>query len=99
MHAIIDKNYQRAETILRESIDKLHAMADALIKYETIDAEQIDDIMNGKQPSPPSGWIDMNNDNKPNTPVVGEKSSTEINNKPASEHWGDVWSVSKRVNL
>jgi len=55
---IIDKNYARAEKILKDNIDKLHAMAQALIKYETIDKEQIDAIMKGEAPPPPDGWID-----------------------------------------
>ena len=53
---IIDDNYRRSESILRENMDKLHAMADALIKYETIDEEQLRDIMAGKEPRPPDGW-------------------------------------------
>ncbi|MEM9604564.1 MAG: ATP-dependent zinc metalloprotease FtsH [Pseudomonadota bacterium] len=56
---LIDRNYQRAETILRENIDKLHMMSDALMKYETIDAAQIDEIMEGREPGPPSDWADM----------------------------------------
>jgi len=55
---IIDKNYKRSEKILKKNIDKLHLMADALIKYETIDQAQIDDIMKGKVPRPPSDWDD-----------------------------------------
>ena len=55
---IINKNYKRSEQILKKNIDKLHLMADALIKYETIDADQIDDIMKGKVPRPPSDWND-----------------------------------------
>ncbi|MEM7540194.1 MAG: ATP-dependent zinc metalloprotease FtsH [Pseudomonadota bacterium] len=55
---IIDRNYERARDILESNTDKLHKMADALIKYETIDSEQIDDIMSGKDPRPPSGWMD-----------------------------------------
>ena len=54
---IIDKNYLRAETILKEKIDILHAMAAALIQYETIDDTQIRDLMEGKQPKPPKGWV------------------------------------------
>ncbi len=54
----IDRNYQRAEKLLKENIDKLHLMADALLKYETIDSEQIDDIMEGKVPRPPADWSD-----------------------------------------
>ncbi|WP_165475063.1 ATP-dependent zinc metalloprotease FtsH [Legionella yabuuchiae] len=53
---IIDRNYQRAKTILTDNIDKLHLMADGLIKYETIDVKQIEEIMSGKNPSPPEDW-------------------------------------------
>ena len=56
IRAIIDRNYERAEHILKEHMDKLHAMAEALIKYETIDSEQIRDIMEGRDPRPPAGW-------------------------------------------
>ncbi len=57
---IIDSNYERAKTILNDNLDKLHIMADALVKYETIDTDQIDDIMAGKQPRVPDGWEDDN---------------------------------------
>jgi len=53
---IVDRNYDRARKILVEHTDKLHDMAAALMKYETIDAEQIDDIMAGKEPRPPKDW-------------------------------------------
>ncbi|MCD6055771.1 MAG: ftsH [Gammaproteobacteria bacterium] len=53
---IIDRNYQRAETILQRELTKLHTMAEALIKYETIDSGQIRDIMEGKPPRPPKDW-------------------------------------------
>ena len=56
IRSFIDRNYERSETILKENIDKLHVMADALIKYETIDHLQIDDIMAGKEPRPPQNW-------------------------------------------
>jgi len=55
---IIERNYQRTESILKENIDKLHLMAKALIQYETIDSEQINDIMQGKVPRPPADWTD-----------------------------------------
>ncbi len=58
IRAIIDRNYKRATQILKDNFDKLHAMSDALMKYETIDAQQIDDIMNGKPPRPPEDWED-----------------------------------------
>ncbi len=53
---IIDRNYERAKKILTDNLDKLHAMAEALMKYETIDRGQIDRIMEGKPPGPPSDW-------------------------------------------
>jgi cell division protease FtsH len=56
--ALIDKNYQRAEHLLQENMDKLHAMAEALLKYETIDLEQVKEIMEGKSVTPPPGWDD-----------------------------------------
>ena len=59
VRSIIDRNYQHARSILEANLDKLHMMADALIKYETIDAEQIKQIMLGVPPSPPEGWEAM----------------------------------------
>ncbi|MCB1865347.1 MAG: ATP-dependent zinc metalloprotease FtsH [Chromatiales bacterium] len=56
VRALIDRNYQRSKQILTDNMDKLHTMADALIKYETIDSEQIDDIMQGRDPRPPADW-------------------------------------------
>ncbi len=60
--SVIDKNYQRAKQILEENVDILHAMKDALVKYETIDADQIDDLMNRRDVRQPKGWTDNNND-------------------------------------
>ncbi|NDK98489.1 ATP-dependent zinc metalloprotease FtsH [Photorhabdus bodei] len=54
--AIIDHNYQRARQILMDNLDILHSMKDALMKYETIDAPQIDDLMNRTNIRPPAGW-------------------------------------------
>ena len=56
---IIDSNYERAEQILKDNTDRLHNMTDALMKYETIDRDQIDDIMAGKDPREPKGWSDI----------------------------------------
>ena len=56
--AIIDSCYKRAEKLLKQNLDKLNVMADALLKYETIDADQIDDIMAGATPREPKGWSD-----------------------------------------
>ena len=60
--AVIDTNYQRAKKILEENMDILHAMKDALMKYETIDADQIDDLMNRRDVRPPKGWDDSRDD-------------------------------------
>jgi cell division protease FtsH len=54
----IDRNYERSRRLITDNLDKLHAMAAALMKYETIDHEQIDDIMLGKPPRPPRDWIE-----------------------------------------
>ena len=56
VRGILDRAYARSTTILTDNIDKLHAMAKALLEYETIDASQIDAIMDGRDPPPPSGW-------------------------------------------
>jgi cell division protease FtsH len=53
---IIDESYDTARRILEENRDKLDMMADALMKYETIDSHQIDAIMEGREPDDPSGW-------------------------------------------
>ena len=55
---LIDSNFQRARQILTSSLDKLHTMADALMKYETIDEGQLKDIMEGRTPRPPRDWDD-----------------------------------------
>ena len=76
---IVDRNYERARTILEENKDILHAMADALIKYETIDKDQIDDLMNGKSPQPPQGWDDTSSGG------TADKTETTSEAKPSSE--------------
>jgi len=58
VRAIIDRNYERADKILKENMDILHAMAEALMKYETIDKDQIDDAMNRRPIRKPSDWED-----------------------------------------
>ena len=55
---IIDTQYSRATKLIKDNMDKMHLMADALMKYETIDSGQIDEIMDGKTPSAPESWSD-----------------------------------------
>jgi hypothetical protein len=57
---IIDEQYKLARDLIEEHSDKMHAMAKALLEWETIDAEQIDDIMAGKPPRPPKDWTPRN---------------------------------------
>ena len=83
---IIDRNYQRARSILQEEEEKLHAMAKALMKYETIDITQVKDIMEGREPKPPEDWDDSDD----SMPVTGKKKKdSDAVGKiggPASEH-------------
>jgi cell division protease FtsH len=53
---IIDSAHGKAKHLLETHSDQLHLMADALMKYETIDSKQIDQIMEGREPDPPAGW-------------------------------------------
>ena len=66
VRSLIDRNYSRSEQILKDNMTALHLMAESLIKYETLESEQIDDVMAGNEPRPPKGWND--NDSNRNTP-------------------------------
>jgi len=80
---VIESNFQRARQILVDALDKLHAMADALIKYETIDEEQLKDIMSGKPPKPPVGWDETMGGKPPKAPA--EPTPPPIGS-PAGQH-------------
>ncbi|PIA72546.1 ATP-dependent metalloprotease [Ectopseudomonas toyotomiensis] len=83
---IIDECYATAKKLLVENRDKLDAMAEALMKYETIDAEQIDDIMNGREPREPRGWDGGGDSGAPQAKVdEPDRSETPIGG-PAAEH-------------
>ena len=73
---IIDRNYQRSVKILKENEQRLHMMADALIRYETIDVEQIKDIMEGREPRPPQDWSDESSPGG-DSPVVEDTNDGE----------------------
>ncbi|MXP56442.1 ATP-dependent zinc metalloprotease FtsH [Pantoea sp. Mhis] len=60
---LVNDNYERARCILNENMDILHAMKEALMKYETIDALQIDDLMKRKEVRPPIGWEERDIEN------------------------------------
>ena len=89
VRSIIERNYQRTRGLLQENQAKLHTMAQALMKYETIDAEQIDDIMAGRELRPPEGWDDA--DHGGSTPAKSREPATVPNadgkiGGPASQH-------------
>jgi cell division protease FtsH len=65
IRVIIDKQYSIARELIEANQDKMHAMAKALLEFETIDADQIDDIMSGKPARLPKDW---------NPPAGGGKS-------------------------
>jgi cell division protease FtsH len=83
---IIDLNYKRADRILKENVDKLHAMAKALIRYETIDNEQVKDIMEGREPRPPKDWDDMTDSESGEDTSKPEVEPEGSIGGPASEH-------------
>ncbi|MDH5226596.1 MAG: ATP-dependent metalloprotease, partial [Gammaproteobacteria bacterium] len=85
---LIDSNFQKAKDILTRDMEKLHKMAEALIKYETIDDSQIADIMQGRDPKPPADWEDpqpgSSPDARPRPNRGGE--GDEPTGRPAPQH-------------
>ncbi|WP_319781649.1 ATP-dependent zinc metalloprotease FtsH [Oceanisphaera sp. IT1-181] len=69
---LINRNYDRAKKILLDNIDILHAMKDCLMKYETIDAKQIDDLMARRAVRAPADWVEESDD-KPQGPTATDK--------------------------
>jgi len=86
IRSIIDRNYARSETILKDKTDKLHAMANALIKFETIDEGQIKDIMAGREPQPPEDWDDTTAKRKSDGAASDESDKGGAIGEPAGEH-------------
>ncbi len=86
VRSIIDECYGTAKRLLEENRDKLNAMCDALMKYETIDADQIDDIMNGRTPREPRDWQDDGDSGS----TISKQDPAEVPEKPiggpAAEH-------------
>ena len=78
IRTIIDRNYARARQILEDNMDIMHAMKDALMKFETIDAGQIDDLMDRKADiREPQGWGDNNPQPQAKAEAPVEKEQTE----------------------
>ncbi len=83
---IIDTAYQHATDILTENMDKLHKMADTLVKYETIDQAQIQAIMEGREPPPPEEWTNSGGPTAPVTDGPDSKDSKTDIGEPAEQH-------------
>ena len=77
VRTIIERNYALAKSILEGNLDKLHKMAEALIKYETLDSKQIDAIMEGRDPDPPVGWDDKSSSGTPTAPATATEGSAK----------------------
>lgn len=86
---IIDDCYEQARQILTDNRDKLDAMAEALMKYETIDAAQLKDIMEGREPRPPEGWDDGDSSGG-GTPVNDDKQKTKAEDDASSTSGSDA---------
>jgi cell division protease FtsH len=83
---IIDTNFVSAKKVLEEKIDILHCMAEALLKYETIDANQLADLMAGKTPREPKNWSDSGSSDSDNGSTSESGSKAESSGKDKSEN-------------
>ncbi|OEF04147.1 ATP-dependent zinc metalloprotease FtsH [Vibrio genomosp. F10] len=83
VRVLIDRNYARARQILEDNMDIMHAMKDALVKYETIDAGQIDDLMERKSEiREPAGWGDQD---KPQADIEKESAKKPEEDKASED--------------
>jgi cell division protease FtsH len=88
IRVLIDSNFNKAKDILTRDVEKLHKMAEALIKYETIDDSQIADIMQGREPKPPADWEDPHPGSPPDirpSPSRGGEGDAP-SGRPAPQH-------------
>jgi cell division protease FtsH len=85
IRVLIDGSYATASDVLTKHMDKLHAMANALIKYETIDEHQINDIMEGREPRPPEDWEDTDSGSSASAPKPESNSQPPLAD-PAGQH-------------
>ena len=84
VRSLVNKSYATATKMIKDNMDKLHVMSEALLTYETIDKDQIDDIMAGIKPRPPKGWDDKDDDDKKPSNREDVKESGFVD--PASSH-------------
>lgn len=86
VRSIVDRNYERAKSILEEHEDKLHIMSKALMKYETLNDVQVKDIMEGREPRPPEDWDDSDDSATTSAKEDTKGKTTGVIGDPASEH-------------
>lgn len=93
VRAIVTRNYERARQLLIDNMDILHAMKDALVKYETIEEEQIKQLMNREPVTPPAGWDDNGKASsektaEPNASAQNQSTADQsaVENSDKSEH-------------
>jgi cell division protease FtsH len=72
----VEAAHQRALGLVKSNLDLLHLMADALMRYETIDSDQIDQIMAGHEPDPPEDWNESDSD------ASGEAGASDTDERP-----------------
>ncbi|AJA44122.1 membrane protease FtsH catalytic subunit [Frischella perrara] len=85
VEAIVDRNYKRAKQLLTDNIDILHAMKDALLKYETIGIKQIDELMQRKPITPPDDWTEKDEQAANKTLQQTNNTMLEPNEKSSSD--------------
>ncbi|MCK5360078.1 MAG: cell division protein FtsH, partial [Gammaproteobacteria bacterium] len=84
---IVDEQYSRARQIVEENKDKMEVMAKALLEWETIDADQIDAIMDGKDPQPPADYSSSDSSKDGSSSDKSDKKEPEAKmDEPAGEH-------------
>ncbi len=86
VRGIVDRNYARAKSILKEHEDKLHIMAKALMKYETLNDVQVKDIMEDREVRPPKDWDDSDDSATTGAKEDTKGETTGVIGGPASEH-------------
>ena len=84
---LVDACYVEAKKVLEREMDKVHLMAEALMKYETIDENMIKEIMQNREPSPPKDWDDSEpGEGHSAKPEPAEEKGTPPLGGPAGQH-------------
>lgn len=83
VRSLVEQGLGKAHQLLEDNVDRLHAMAEALMKYETLDAGQVEEIMNDQDPTPPDGWSDgSSGGGKPTMRKTVESDQATVESKP-----------------